>query len=260
MLKVDQLSVSIRRQLILHPTSFQVSNGTQLALLGRNGAGKSTLVKGLAGLMKASGEVSLDGDSFVQLPFSERSRLIGYVAQDFSSQNVRLTVFELLLLAQNSYNIGLKASVDSLSKAQRMLSELGLEGLSDRFPEQMSGGQRQMVALALALIRNPKLLLLDEPTSALDLSNQFQLLQTVREYTQKHQICTVMVLHDLNLAHRFADQTMLLEDGRLKVIGNTSDVLTADQIVLSYGMQCEVLVGSDGTRSVHPLRVCNGKM
>lgn len=257
MLKVDRLSVSIRRQTILRPTSFHVQSGTQLALLGRNGAGKSTLVKGLAGLIKASGEVSLNGCSFNQLSFSERSRLIGYVAQDFSSQNVRLTVFELLLLAQNSHNMGLKASLESLSRAQDMLSMLGLQGLSDRFPEQMSGGQRQMVALALALIRDPKLLLLDEPTSALDLSNQFQLLHTVREYTKKHQICTVMVLHDLNLAHRFADQTMLLESGKLKIIGDTSEVLTAKQIASSYGMHCEVLVGSDGSRSVHPLRACD---
>ncbi|MFM2480465.1 ABC transporter ATP-binding protein [Celerinatantimonas sp. YJH-8] len=253
MLTVKNLSVRIGRKLILHPTDFVLENGQSLALLGRNGAGKSTLVKALAGLLKSRGEIQLEGQVLAQLSARDRSQLIGYVAQDFSASSVRMTVFEMLLLAQNSHNIGFQASAESIEKAQQMLEMLALEELSQRFPDEMSGGQKQLVALALALIRQPRLLLLDEPTSALDLANQMQLLQTVQQYTQQHQICTIMVLHDLNQAHRYADQTMILKEGRQMVRGATPKVLTASQIAQSYGVQCEIFVGSDGARSIHPL-------
>ncbi|SBS36665.1 Iron(3+)-hydroxamate import ATP-binding protein FhuC [Marinomonas spartinae] len=253
MLNVNELSVRIGRVDILKPVSFELAAGQSLALLGRNGAGKSTLVKGLAGLVKAKGDIQLGGVGLNSMTQKERSQVIGYVAQDFSSSNVRLSVFELLLLAQNSQNMQLRASPESLVLAQDMLNMLGLAHLSERMLNEMSGGQRQMVALALALIRKPKLLLLDEPTSALDLANQLQLLQTVRDYTQEQNITTLMVLHDLNLAHRFADQTMILESGNVSAFGDTHEVLTAEQIANSYGVHCEVFVGSDGSRSIHPL-------
>lgn len=253
MLKVSQLSVRIGRKQILSPVDFQLQNGETLALLGRNGAGKSTLVKGLSGLIKATGQIELDGCEFDKLSTRERSQLIGYVAQDFSSTSARMTVFEMLLLAQNSHSLRFQASNESIERASQMLAMLDLEHLSQRFPDEMSGGQRQLIALALALISRPKLLLLDEPTSALDLANQLQLLQTVKRYTRKHQICTIMVLHDLNQAHRYADKTMLLKDGQLVVQGPTAEVLTAEQIAESYGVNCEIFIGSDGARSIHPL-------
>ncbi|SJL84484.1 ABC transporter ATP-binding protein [Vibrio palustris] len=253
MLSVNQLAVTIGRNEILKPVSFDLDAGQSLALLGRNGAGKSTLVKGLAGLVKSTGMTKVDSLTINDMTAKDRSQIIGYVAQDFSSTSVRLCVFELLLLAQNSQNMSFRASPESLVLAQEMLDRLGLAHLSDRMLSEMSGGQRQMVALALALIHKPKLLLLDEPTSALDLSNQLQLLQVVRDYTKEHDIYTIMVLHDLNLAHRFADQTMILESGDIAAAGDTHEVLTSEQIAKSYGVNCEVFVGSDGFRSIHPL-------
>ncbi|MFM2485641.1 ABC transporter ATP-binding protein [Celerinatantimonas yamalensis] len=253
MLKVDKLAVKIGSVEILKPVSFTVMAGQSLALLGRNGAGKSTLVKGLAGLLKARGCVTIDGHCLNKMPQKARSQQIGYIAQEFSSNSVRLTVFELLLLAQNTQNMQFRASPESLVAAQQMLEMLSLTHLSHRMPNEMSGGQQQMVALALALIRKPRLLLLDEPTSALDLANQLHLLQTVRRYTQEQNITTLMVLHDLNLAHRFADYTMILAAGEVEAFGQTRQVLSAEQIARSYGVHCEVFVGSDGSRSIHPL-------
>ncbi|MFM2479333.1 ABC transporter ATP-binding protein [Celerinatantimonas sp. MCCC 1A17872] len=253
MLEVHDLSVTIGRTEILKPTSFSLENGHSLALLGRNGAGKSTLVKALAGMLKYRGSVQLDGQVLDKVSYKERSQLIGYMAQDFAANSVRLTVFELLLMAQNSHNMRFSASSESIDQAQRMLSTLGIESLSERMSDEMSGGQRQKVALALALIRKPQLLLLDEPTSALDLANQLQLLERVSDYTHQQGICTLMVLHDLNLAHRYADQTIILESGQISAKGQTEQVLTAEQIAKSYGVHCEIFVGSDGSRSIHPL-------
>lgn len=253
MLEVKNLGVTIEQTEILKPQTFSVDSGSTLAILGRNGAGKSTLVKGIAGLNPTNGEVLIDGEALAHMSPKERSRLIGYVAQDFGSSDVRLSVFELLVLAQNSHNLSFSASEESLQNCEQMLKLLHLEHLADRHPYQMSGGQRQMVALALALIRKPRLLLLDEPTSALDLANQFQLLEIVKDYTRRHSITTLMVLHDLNLAHRYADHTLLLEQGQRVAFGPTREVLTAKQIEQSYGVRCETFTASDGAISVHPL-------
>ncbi|SEG30276.1 ABC transporter ATP-binding protein [Marinobacterium lutimaris] len=253
MLELKQLSVEIDRRQIVKPLDLTLDSGASLALLGRNGAGKSTVVKAIAGLIRAQGEVLIDGMRLRDLSMRERSRLIGYVAQEFSASDVRLSVFELLLLAQNSQNMRFRADPQSLARASQMLSLLGLEHLAERQPTQMSGGQRQMVALALALIRRPRLLLLDEPTSALDMANQFQLLDTVRQYTREHEITTLMVLHDLNLAHRYADQTLLLEAGDKVALGATEAILNTERIAQTYGVHCELLRASDGSLCVHPM-------
>ena len=253
MLSLKQLSVQLGGETIVKPVDVSVAAGESLAVLGRNGAGKSTLVKAIAGLNRFSGDIVVDDIPLNKLGAKERSRLIGYVAQDFSATDVRLSVFELLLLAQNSHNMAFRTDPASMQKAENILNQLGIGELAERHPYQMSGGQRQMVALALALIRKPRLLLLDEPTSALDMANQFQLLETVREYTQQQKICTLMVLHDLNLAHRYADHTLLLEQGQPVALGKTADVLTVEQIAQTYGVHCELFSASDGSISVHPL-------
>lgn len=253
MLKVDQFSVDIARQSIVAPLSFDVPSGQILALLGRNGAGKSTLVKGLAGMLQGQGHVSLDGLALRAMKDKERTQLIGYMAQNFGASSAQLSVFELLLMAQNSSNMRFRASLKSIERAENILVQLDIQSLSDRMLHEMSGGQQQKVALALALIRQPRLLLLDEPTSALDLANQLHLLATVREYTQSKQITTVMVLHDLNLANRFADQAMILANGDMMAKGTTEQVLIPEHIAKYYNVHSEILISSDGDRSIHPI-------
>lgn len=251
-LSVRDLQVQIRGRTILEPASFSLAGGQSMALLGRNGAGKSTLVKALAGLLPSSGQISLDGMALETMTPTERSHLLGYVAQDFASVNARLSVYELLLLCQNGHRRSWRVERQSLSRADEVLSLLRLEHLAQRMPSEMSGGQRQMVALALALVRRPKLLLLDEPTSALDLANQLHLLNTVQNYTRTQGILTLMVLHDLNLASRYSDQVMLLQDGRLLGQGDAASMLTERRLQQIYGVQCQI-VPVAGYQAIYPL-------
>lgn len=253
MLDVQQLAINIGSKAIIHPLSFSLENGNTLALLGRNGAGKSTLIKALAGLLPYRGQITLNAQNFQHLPRRERGELIGYVAQQFAASNARLTVTELLLMVQNAHQFTGVSKQGSLEKSAAILDELNISALAHRYPFEMSGGQRQLLSLALALIREPQLLLLDEPTSALDLANQLHLLQLVKHYTETHHIATVMILHDLNLAHHFADKTALLEDGHLVAYGDTSDILTAEQIAQTYGVNCDIVVAENGNTYIHPL-------
>lgn len=251
-LSVRDLKVRIGDRTILQKTSFSLAGGQSMALLGRNGAGKSTLVKALAGLLTASGQISLDGMALDAMTPTERSHLLGYVAQDFASVNARLSVYELLLLCQNSHRRSWRVERESLTRADDVLALLRLEPLAQRMPAEMSGGQRQMVALALALVRQPRLLLLDEPTSALDLANQLHLLNTVQQYTRTQGILTLMVLHDLNLASRYADQVMLLQDGQLLGQGDAESMLTEQRLQQIYGVQCQI-VPVAGYQAIYPL-------
>ena len=259
MLEVSDLNVAFGSKRIVHDMRFDAHEGECLAVLGCNGAGKTTLIRVLAGLLRGKGTVRLDGKALDALPPYERSALIGYVAQSLAHGNVRLTVFELLLLVQNGHQRGafgrhtLATPPLHLERAERMLTELKLSALADACPDELSGGQRQMVALALALVRQPRLLLLDEPTSALDLNNQLHLLEYVRDYTREHRIVTLMILHDLNQASRYADRVMLMDQGRIAALGSTADTLTESALREVYGVECEVIDLSNAERAIYPL-------
>ncbi|MFT8243648.1 ABC transporter ATP-binding protein [Roseomonas sp. BN140053] len=253
MLRIEDLHVRIGRHPVVKGVSVSLEAGQCLAVLGRNGAGKTTLVRGLAGLLPARGKVLLDGQDLTALSPADRSRQIGYVAQGVTQVSAQLTTFDLLLLAQNGGRADWRATPESLRRAEAMLDLLHLHPLAQRAPGEMSGGQRQMVALALALVRQPRLLLLDEPTSALDLANQLHLLELVREHTRRTGIVTVMVLHDLNLATRYADAVAMLENGVLLHDGDTAGAMTRERLARVYGVDCHILPVQGGHTAIYPL-------
>ncbi|MGI4856589.1 MAG: ABC transporter ATP-binding protein [Janthinobacterium lividum] len=259
MLEIHGLNVSFGSKRIVHDMQFHAHPGECLAVLGCNGAGKTTLIRALAGLLKHKGEILLDGRALDRLPPYERSALIGYVAQSLAHGNVRMTVFELLLLVQNGNAGGrfghhtLATPPEHLARAEDILHRLKLTRLADTCPDELSGGQRQMVALALALVRAPRLLLLDEPTSALDLNNQLHLLEYVRNYTREHQVITLMILHDLNQASRYADKVMLMDKGQVSAMGTAAETLTEAKLRTVYGVECEIIGMSNAQRAIYPL-------
>ncbi|MFC0384922.1 ABC transporter ATP-binding protein [Muricoccus vinaceus] len=257
-LSLEDLGVRIGRHRAVRGVSCAVAAGECLAVLGRNGAGKTSLVRGVAGLLPVTGAIRLDGQDLTALGPAERSRRIGYVAQGVAQLSAQLTVFDLLLLAQNGGQFAWAAPRESLHRAEAMLDLLGLQPLARRTPAEMSGGQRQMVALALALVRRPAVLLLDEPTSALDLANQLHLLELVRTHTRRAGMATVMVLHDLNLASRYADSVLMLEDGAPVHAGPAAEVLTEERLARVYGVDCRILAMEGGHRAIYPLARLGG--
>ncbi len=202
------------------------------------------------------GRALLDDTDLLALPAVQRAGLVGYVAQDTSHLAVRLSVFELLILSQNGGRQSWRVTPESTRRAESILTTLGLERFADVSPAGLSGGERQMIALALALVRQPKLLLLDEPTSALDLSNQLHMLDVVQAYTRQHSIATLTILHDLNLATRYADRALLLSRGRPVAMGKTAEILSTEQIAELYGVECR-RIDVDGGRfsAIYPVSV-----
>lgn len=255
LLEVRHCAVTLSKRPVLSDVSFSIASGTVTAVLGRNGAGKTTLVRALAGFLPFTGEMRVGGAEITQLRPAARARMIGYVAQDVSATPARLSVLDMLVTAQSTHQRGWRAPQQALHEASFILEALDLTAFAHRLLSELSGGQRQMVALALALVGKPKLLLLDEPTSALDLANQIHILDFVRAYTRRHGIATLMILHDPNLVTRFADAALLLKDGRIAAGGALDEVLTTANLADLYGLDCHIAQLPSGHKMIYPLGV-----
>lgn len=188
-------------------------SGRHLALLGASGAGKSATLRMLAGLLAPeSGSVRLDGAEVSGLPAEHRG--IGYLPQD-STLLPHLRVWE-----QITFGIGADQALGAY-----WLARLKLDGLADRYPNQLSGGQGRRVAMARALVRQPAMLLLDEPFTGLDTPVRDELRRVLRTMQRETALTTVLVTHDPEEAALLADEVMLLADGRVLQAGPTHVVL-----------------------------------
>jgi iron complex transport system ATP-binding protein len=238
LLRVRNLTVGYKRSTVLHGIDLpDITPGQVVALVGPNGAGKSTLLRSLAGLLSATGEIRLGELDLLRCNRRERAAVLGFMPQTLPD-GIALSVLETLLGAlrggDSLAQVG--SAREQQNKACAVLEQLGILHLALLPLDSLSGGQRQMVSLAQAVIRQPRLLLLDEPTSALDL---------------RYQNDVVVVLHDLGLAARWADRIMVLERGRLNAAGTPEQTLTPTMLEQVYRVQARVERCSQGRVQIH---------
>lgn len=236
-LQLNNASARYGRQSILEGITTPCFQGGQIvALLGPNAAGKSTLFRRILGLLKGDGEVIINGTS--------AERPVAYMPQDTGAKAV-LTVYESVLLARMQGR-GLKVQPEDLRQVDRALEELAISALGERDIGDLSGGQRQLVSAAQALVQEPEILMLDEPTSALDLNRQMSLLTVLRRLADERQMLILVALHDLGHALRFSDAAMLLENGRLIACGPTAEVITPERLRHVYRVTARIEPCSKG--------------
>lgn len=257
MLTLDNIHVSYGQHHVLRGVSASdFAPGSITALLGPNAAGKSTLVRSIAGLQKISQgacRVTRDGEV---LRGQRRREAIGYVPQDLLS-SASLTAFESILVAARHCPITRRSAQQAHQPsaqecAAAVMHRLGISHLADRHICELSGGQRQLVAVAQMLVREPDILLLDEPTSALDLRHQVELLQLIRREVSGNNSLALIAIHDLNLAARYCDHLIVLHRGQLMAKGRPSEVLTPELLEAVYGLRAKVLDDA-GTPVVCPV-------
>ena len=221
-----------------------IADGALVALLGSNAAGKSTLLKAIAGLVRAQGRIELDGVALDGLGHAERMCRVGYLPQALP-QGSSLVVYETLLASARVAQAGTGGSASD-DVIESVLDLLDLRELALRRLDELSGGQRQMVGLAQVLVRAPRLMLLDEPTSALDLRWQLKVLQSVRRLTREQGCISLIAIHDLNLALRYADMVIVLHEGRLLAAGRPETVMSSEVLRAAYGIEGRVEFCSRG--------------
>lgn len=217
--------------------------GSLTALLGSNAAGKSTLLRRIAGELGGPGTVTVAVQPVETWPPQHPNRP-AHVPQDISIGS-SLRVFEAVLLAAKqggSWTVG----SDELDAVNQLLKTLQIGDLAERELAALSGGQRQLVSIAQALIRAPRVLLLDEPTSALDLQRQYEVLALLQGLSRQCAMCVVMAIHDINHALRFADHVVVLHEARVLTQGVPHQVITPALLARVYGVNARVEPCSQG--------------
>lgn len=241
MLEVKQLQVGYGKKIILEQVNIApIATGQVVSLLGANGCGKSTLLKSLAGLLRPNaGQVLLNNTDLSQQNFEQRAQQVVYLPQSLPAA-VHLRVFESVLVAANATLKATQSAVIHADDIMTLLDKLGIAHLAMRFLDELSGGQKQLVGLAQALIRRPTLLLLDEPLSALDLNYQYHVMQLIKEQTEQQQMISVIVLHDLNVAMQHSHECVLLHKGQVLAQGQVGEVITPPNLATAYGVTTRI--------------------
>ncbi len=233
-LVADGITFNYNSHPVLSEVSFKIDRGEMLCILGVNGAGKSTLLKCLNRILSPrQGSVLLEGKVLSGMSRSEVARRIGYVPQRQSESG--MSVFETVLMGRRPH-MGCSASSDDYAIVERILNRIDLAHLAMRRVDTLSGGQLQKVIIARALAQTPKILLLDEPTSSLDLKNKLEVMGLIRDISTTHGISTIIAIHDLNIAVRFADRFLFLKEGQIHGVC-TRETLNAEMIRQVYDVK-----------------------
>ncbi|GFR35423.1 ABC transporter ATP-binding protein [Thermobrachium celere] len=236
-LRVDNLTFSYNSKLVLDKVSFSIERGECVAVLGVNGAGKSTLLKCINKiLVPDSGVVYIENKDLSKMPQIEVAKNIGYVPQ--RTNVTRMTVFDAVLLGRKPY-IKLDVTDKDIEIVKDILRHLSLEKYSLKYIDELSGGEFQKVLIARALAQEPKVLLLDEPTSSLDLKNQIEVLDFIKKIARERGISVVIIIHDLNLALRFADKFIMMKDNKIYSAGG-QEVITEEAIRDVYSVDVKI--------------------
>lgn len=231
----------------LEATSFQARPGEVVAILGPNASGKSTLLKLIAGALEPlSGRVLLNGFITHELPHRARGQRIAMVQQE-SPLLFPSRAWEFVMQGRHPYGKTLRfETADDVLIARNALAQVGAEDLTDRWMDQLSGGEKQRVILARALAQQPLLLLLDEPTLHLDIAAQVDLLETLRRLAAANRYTVVVVTHELNLAGQYADQVVIFQKGKCLRVGPPASVFQRELLEQVFQTPLIVEIGSSG--------------
>ena len=223
---------------VVRGVSFTVRAGECVAVLGTNGVGKTTMLKCINRIIRPkSGEVLVDGLPVHRLSGRELAQRIGYVPQ--ACEFADSSVFDAVLLGRKPF-LQWDVTKRDLEIVQDVLQRMGLEEYAHREVNALSGGERQKVSIARALAQQAPVLLFDEPTSSLDLRNQLEVLDMTKQVVRQQGLAAVVILHDLNLALRFADQFLVMKEGTVCAFGGR-EVVNPEMILEVYGVQARVL-------------------
>lgn len=231
---------------ILHGISFDANNGDLIAVLGPNGVGKSTMFKCLLGFFKNyGGKIKLDNKDIRTLTQKEIAKKIAYIPQS-TYPTFNYEVLDVVLMGMTSQISLLSApKKEHIKKAQEALESLGIGHLAQAGYGEISGGERQLVLIARALVQNAKILIMDEPTANLDYGNQFRIMCRITELARNGYII-VLSTHNPDHAFLYANRVLMMQGGNIIADGTPDGVLDADLIKRVYNVNVRIETFTDG--------------
>ena len=240
---------------VVDGVDLTLPDGRITVIVGANACGKSTLLRGIARIMRPlSGAVTLDGEDIHRLPTRRVATTLGLLPQEPHAPD-GITVAALVERGRHPHQgwFGRRGSDDAAVVAQAMAATATLD-LAHRRVDELSGGQRQRVWIAMALAQEPDILLLDEPTSFLDISHQIDVLDVLDRLNRARGTTIVMVLHDLNLAARYADHLVMMSAGRIIAGGPPARVISSESVRAAFGLEARIVDDPvSGTPMIIPL-------
>lgn len=234
---------TINEKLAIDKLSLTVSNGDFISIIGNNGAGKSTLLNCISGVYGVdSGSIVLDGIDVTRMPEYKRSKYIGRVFQDpLKGTAYDMTIEENLAIANTkNKRLGLQRGLNKkerdLFREKLALLEMGLENRMKQKVKLLSGGQRQALTLFMAVISEPKLLLLDEHIAALDPGAASKVLALTDEFSKIPDLCTLMITHNMKAALEHGNRTILMKDGKIvmDLHGIEREKMTVEKLIAQF--------------------------
>lgn len=250
----EHMTVAYGRRTVLHDVTLEVPRGRMVALIGRNGCGKSTLLRTVCRTVTPrSGQVVLQDRPLTEYSPRRRARQIAYLGQGLPTP-CDIDVETLVSYGRYPHiAAGRGMTADDREVIDRVLEQTGLAPIRNRALTSLSGGELQRARIAMNLAQEPSVLILDEPTTHLDLGYQLELLELLRRLNRTLGLTVLMVLHDVDLAARYADLIYAMRDGRIVAVGAPDEVITAEHIREIFGVEAEILRdGTSGCPYVRP--------
>ena len=239
-MEVTNLSFSYGERQVLKNINFSEEYGQILSVLGPNGVGKSTLFRCMLGLMKPQeGDSLIDGVSVRDMSARELSRKIAYIPQSHNPV-FNYSVLDMVLMGTTAQMGGFSSPGRAqVKQAREALDRLGIGDLRDRGYGNLSGGERQLVLIARAMVQNAKILIMDEPSSSLDYGNRLRVMETVRDLG-KDGYAIIQSTHDPDQAYLYSDKVLALYGGEVLSFGTPEETIRDEVISKLYGVDVEV--------------------
>ena len=234
MIEVQNLNFAYEKEKALKKINIKFKKGELTCLLGANGSGKTTIIKSLNGIIERdNGEILIDKNSIDNLKQSEIAQKISMVPQEHTSIFSYKSIDVVTMGVTPYLDFGSQPKKEDYNKAKKIMDKLNILELAVRNYNQLSGGERQLVLIARALMQNTDYILLDEPTSHLDFKNQHLIMFELKKLSRRNK-GIITALHDPNLALKYCDNVIIIKNGEVLDSGESSEVMTSENLSKVY--------------------------